>query len=117
MVRVKALSVVLAALAAGSLVTPQTAFAQRGFHGGWGGGWRGGWHGGGWGWGGAALGLGLGLAAAGAIAGPYGYGYGYGYPGYYGYGYPVYYGGYSDCHLVRRWGPYGPHLVQVCYVP
>jgi hypothetical protein len=69
----------------------------------WGGGWHGGgWHGGGWGWGGPALGLGLGLAAAGAF-GPY-----YGYSPY-GYAYPAY-----DCYLVRRWGPYGPHLVRVC---
>lgn len=50
-----------------------------------------GWHHG-WVGPGVALGLGLGLAAP----------------------YYDYYPAYRHCWLVRRWGPFGPHLVRVC---
>lgn len=93
------------AVAASLSLTAQPASAAHWHGGGWHGG---GWHrGGGWGWG--AAGLGFGLSAGAALAAPY---YGYGYP--YAYGYPVYGYGYG-CHWVRRWGPYGPHRVRVCY--
>lgn len=59
-------------------------------------------------------GLGLGLALGGAYGLGYG-GYGGGYGGYYGAGYGGY-GGYGYGGCVRRvYGPFGPHLVNVCY--
>ncbi len=107
MTRIKAAALGLALLSAGSLAMVQPASA-RPFHG-FGGGWHHGWHGGGWGFGAGLLGLGLGIAAANAFAGPY---YDYGYYGYpYAWGEPAY----GGCYTTWRWGPYGRHLVRVCY--
>ncbi|MGA8495557.1 MAG: hypothetical protein WB764_08755, partial [Xanthobacteraceae bacterium] len=73
---------------------------------------------------GLAAGLAAGAILGGVIASPYGYGgyypYGYGVtPGYgYGgaafYGYGDSYGGGGGCYPAQVWGPYGPHLVQIC---
>jgi hypothetical protein len=107
--------VALFAVAAISMLSPTTASARAGFHGGGfhGGGFHGGGfrHGGGFhrgfgpGFGLGAVGLGLGLAAA-----PFAFGYPYGYGSY------AYYGG--GCYLVPRrvWTPWGWRLrrIEVC---
>jgi hypothetical protein len=103
----------------GHLFVPHGGFG--GYRGGFGGyrggygGYRGyGYRGYGRGFGYGIGGFGLGLALGSGLG--YGYGYpGYGgyYGGYYGAGYGGYYG-YGGC-LRRVWGPFGPHLVNVCY--
>ena len=121
-----------ACIAGTAMASSNTAQARWGGGGGWHGGpgfggWRGGpgfgggWHGGG-GWYpglGIAAGVAAGAILGGVLASPYGYGgyypYGYGVTPGYGYGGAAFYGyGGGDCYPAQVWGPYGPHLVQIC---